>query len=255
MRPFPQRFLIVIAGTLCMLASLAAQNPSQATSRPAAPQPAGGNGHATNGDVAHRQVRGATSQPGEHATNPAGVPTSQPVLQPTSGYIVPEMIFATVDTNGEPVTVPYDYPGKLIVVHFWATWCSSCAREVPFWIEAQKGFADRGVAFVGVPTDKNRGTPVDTVKQRAAQRGFTWPQIYDDAVTMSRDFQVNALPSVYIVDGDTGKVLAQGNPVRKKNLAKVLNFLLEQRHKSAPVTPANPPNTPSEPKPDAAHRD
>ena len=39
------------------------------------------------------------------------------------------------------------------------------------------------------------------------------------------------------VDGDNGRVLAQGNPIRKKNLAKVLNWLLEQRKTPAAKSP------------------
>jgi len=173
--------------------------------------------------------RVATSQ----ATS-APAANKPPTTQPASGYIATDMVFATTGLDGNPIVVPYDYKGKIVVVHFWATWCPSCAREVPYWVEAQRAFHDRGVEFVGLPTDKNRNTPASKVQEVATQRGMNWPQAYEDANLFAGQFQVNMLPGVFIVDGDTGRVLAQGYPVRKVNLAKVLNWLLAQRPTSKP---------------------
>ena len=43
--------------------------------------------------------------------------------------------------------------GKLLVVNFWATWCSPCVAELPDFAKAAKEYKDREVLFVGLSAD------------------------------------------------------------------------------------------------------
>lgn len=44
--------------------------------------------------------------------------------------------------------------GKVIVVNFWATWCTPCREEIPEFIEAQKKFGEQGLVIVGIAIDQ-----------------------------------------------------------------------------------------------------
>ncbi len=51
-----------------------------------------------------------------------------------------------------------EWAGKVLVINFWATWCSPCIKEIPGFIELQKVYAKRGLQFVGIAIDNNYQT-------------------------------------------------------------------------------------------------
>jgi len=60
--------------------------------------------------------------------------------------------FSATDINGGSVNTS-DYKGKVVMVNFWAAWCTPCAAEVPQFIALQKKYQDRGLQVVGVSVD------------------------------------------------------------------------------------------------------
>lgn len=46
-----------------------------------------------------------------------------------------------------------DYRGKIIVVNFWATWCTPCVEEIPELSRLQSEYGARNVQFVGIGID------------------------------------------------------------------------------------------------------
>jgi cytochrome c biogenesis protein CcmG/thiol:disulfide interchange protein DsbE len=45
------------------------------------------------------------------------------------------------------------YKGKVVLVNFWATWCEPCFVEIPWLIEIQQKYADKGFTILGVDVD------------------------------------------------------------------------------------------------------
>lgn len=62
--------------------------------------------------------------------------------------------FAITTDDGHKVT-PKQFGGKVLVLNFWATWCSPCIQEIPSLDALQKRFSSSGVVVVGVSIDKN----------------------------------------------------------------------------------------------------
>lgn len=48
-----------------------------------------------------------------------------------------------------------DLRGKIVVLNFWATWCSPCNVEMPMLLMAAKSYGDKNVAFVGASVDSS----------------------------------------------------------------------------------------------------
>jgi cytochrome c biogenesis protein CcmG, thiol:disulfide interchange protein DsbE len=63
--------------------------------------------------------------------------------------------FAITTDQGQRVT-PTSFGGKVLVLNFWATWCSPCVQEIPSLNEFQKRFAGQGVVVVAVSIDKSQ---------------------------------------------------------------------------------------------------
>lgn len=62
--------------------------------------------------------------------------------------------FSITTDNGQRVTAT-SFGGKVLVLNFWATWCTPCVQEIPSLNEFQKEFAKDGVVVVAVSIDKN----------------------------------------------------------------------------------------------------
>jgi peroxiredoxin len=62
--------------------------------------------------------------------------------------------FALKDSNGQTVHLA-DYKGKVVLLDFWATWCGPCKIEIPWFIEFEQQFKDRGFAVLGVSMDED----------------------------------------------------------------------------------------------------
>jgi len=56
------------------------------------------------------------------------------------------------DLNGNDVSLS-DYKGKLVLVNFWATWCEPCRVEIPWLIDLQHKYADKGFVILGIALD------------------------------------------------------------------------------------------------------
>jgi peroxiredoxin len=62
--------------------------------------------------------------------------------------------FTLKDSNGQTVHLT-DYKGKVVLLDFWATWCGPCKVEIPWFIEFEQQFKDRGFAVLGVSMDED----------------------------------------------------------------------------------------------------
>ena len=49
-----------------------------------------------------------------------------------------------------------DFPGKVVVINLWASWCGPCRNEIPEYEKVRKAYAGRNVEFVGLTTEDPR---------------------------------------------------------------------------------------------------
>ena len=70
-----------------------------------------------------------------------------------------------------------DWNGKVIVINFWATWCSPCLYEIPSFVAYQEQYEARGLQIIGVGLDEER-------KLRNVQRSLeiNYPLLVADPV-------------------------------------------------------------------------
>ena len=77
--------------------------------------------------------------------------------------------FTLGDLDGKPRSI-LSWPGKSMIVNFWATWCAPCRREIPLLSELQKQHGAEGFQVVGVAVDIRE----DVVKY-AQEIGIDYP--------------------------------------------------------------------------------
>jgi peroxiredoxin len=93
--------------------------------------------------------------------------------------------------------------GKLVIVHFWATWCPPCVEEVPalsrFW-EGYRGRDDIELYVISVDKDWK------TIDQFNAKHPNTLPLYIDAEASTAKRFGTTQYPETYIVNR-SGRVL------------------------------------------------
>jgi peroxiredoxin len=167
----------------------------------------------------------------------APTPPARPA-PPVVGGLAKAIPFTATAMSGNKIEFPGAYAGKLVLVTFWATWCPHCRQEIPYWREVYNKFHDQGLVMIGLPTDKNRGMTTEKVADFVKTNKMNWDQVFDDAPQLSQKYGARAVPWSFLVDGDTGKVLAQKKEIRREALAKVIEEQLaikkEARSPTAP---------------------
>jgi thiol-disulfide isomerase/thioredoxin len=75
---------------------------------------------------------------------------SDPEAQSTLPDVLPDFTLADLDGARRSIR---SWPGKSMVVNFWATWCAPCRREIPLLNRVQAQHASEGFQLVGVAVD------------------------------------------------------------------------------------------------------
>ena len=101
-----------------------------------------------------------------------GTGEEQPIAEQTAAAsglpaVLPD--FTLGDLSGAPRSIR-SWPGKSMIVNFWATWCAPCRREIPLLRELQKQHGPEGFQIVGVAVDVRE----DVVKY-AQEIGIDYP--------------------------------------------------------------------------------
>src|SRR5215467_11893130 len=91
--------------------------------------------------------------------------------------------------------------GKVTIVEFWTFACGNCLANLPAYANWQKQFADKDVVVIGVHTPEAESERVTAnVARRVKQLGVTYPILVDREHENWDRWQVEAWPTVYLVD-------------------------------------------------------
>ncbi len=109
----------------------------------------------------------------------------------------------TLDSlNGNSVRLS-DLRGKAVLLNFWATWCSPCKIEMPWFIEFQQQYGPQGLQIVGVAMDDSSK---EDIAKFAKEMGVNYPVLLGKEAVGDAYGGVPALPESFFIGRD-GKIV------------------------------------------------
>jgi thiol-disulfide isomerase/thioredoxin len=119
------------------------------------------------------------------------------------------------DLNGNSIHTD-GYKGKVVLVNFWAAWCTPCAEEIPQFMELQEKYQTK-LQVIGISIDDQESELRSFYKDHK----MNYPVIPGDQKTADAYGGVLGLPTTYIID--------QENHVRGRQVGATDFQKLEQQ--------------------------
>ena len=95
-----------------------------------------------------------------------------------------------------------DYRGKVVVLNFWASWCTPCTDEAPLLQRTQEQLGSNGTVLGATYQD----VPGDSTDFERRYH-VTYPSVRDVGLKLAQDYKTHALPETFVIDR-TGKIVA-----------------------------------------------
>lgn len=119
--------------------------------------------------------------------------------EPAEKAFAPDFTLKTIE--GRQITLS-SLKGKVILLDFWATWCSPCKESIPHLIQLYKSYQDKGFELIGMSTDK--AGEIEAVRRFAHSMDIPYPIIMTPE-EVARNYKVTGLPTTVLIDRD-GKI-------------------------------------------------
>ena len=132
----------------------------------------------------------------------------------------PDFTLYTLD--GEEVKLS-DYLGKVVILDFWATWCSPCRKGIPDLISIQNEYND-DLVVIGISLDQpaTQNEMVPFIKNY----GINYPIVLGNIEVSAAYGNIQAIPTSFVIDKEGNIINKHIGLVPKSTLIEEINLLL-----------------------------
>lgn len=120
-------------------------------------------------------------------------PEDDPVADIAVGAPAPD--FTLKNLQGEEVSLS-DFRGNIVLINFWATWCTFCDREMPDLRRLDTVYDDVTVLAVNLLEDR------DKVADYIEKGEYDFEVVLDEEGEVGKTYYINPLPTSYFVEED-----------------------------------------------------
>ena len=107
-----------------------------------------------------------------------------------------EMKFFAIDGSAVDLA---SMRGKVVVVQFWATWCTTCVEAMEKIAQSYDSLQKIGVEVIGINLDPDKAKVLKLLKEK----GVKWPQFWEEAGNgnrLVREWGIGKLPAMWLID-------------------------------------------------------
>ncbi len=152
----------------------------------------------------------------------------------------PAPSFSLPGVDGETWSLDSFADAKLLVVVFTCNHCPYAIASEDRLLEIQRDYDARGVRLVAISSNNAEKYPDDSfdkMKERAVEKSFTFPYLYDESQQVARAYDATCTPDIFVFDAER-KLIYNGRiddnwqepaHVTRQDLRAVLDAALENR--------------------------
>jgi thiol-disulfide isomerase/thioredoxin len=122
-------------------------------------------------------------------------------------YLLPATGKATQDIK----TILSSYQNKIVLLDFWASWCSPCRAEMPASAKLKKLYIDKPVVFLYISTDNNKSDWQRASKEENLDNEANFLFYNSDDAPFTKQFKINTIPRYMLISKD-GKMIDADAP-------------------------------------------
>lgn len=100
------------------------------------------------------------------------------------------------DLNGKKVGLK-PLAGRIILMNFWATWCSPCKEEMPSLQVLYQQFKEKNFVLLAISVDYEGLKPV---KEFIDKHHYTFPVLLDPKCETLDLFEIKGIPTTFLID-------------------------------------------------------
>jgi cytochrome c biogenesis protein CcmG, thiol:disulfide interchange protein DsbE len=110
------------------------------------------------------------------------------------GDLAPD--FSVVDLKGKSLSVPGEFKGKVVLLHFWVSWCRVCVNEMRAMESIYAEYGSRGV----IPCSVSIGDRKEAVEDYIKDLQIYYPVLIDGKAVSKRLYGVTGVPTTLALD-------------------------------------------------------
>jgi peroxiredoxin len=115
----------------------------------------------------------------------------------------PAPAFNVTDLSGQTISLA-NLRGKVVLVNFWAAWCTPCRAEIPQFVRLQEKYRAQGFQLVGISIDDPEGALRDFCRESRVN----YPIVMGDQTMAEKFGAVLGLPTSFLIGRD-GRIHAR----------------------------------------------
>ncbi|HEY3160871.1 MAG TPA: TlpA disulfide reductase family protein [Vicinamibacterales bacterium] len=134
--------------------------------------------------------------------------------------------FTLQSVKGERISLS-SYRGRVVLLDFWATWCTGCKVEIPWFVEFDRKYKTKGLITIGSAMDEE-GEKL--VVPYLTEHAISYP-IVPGYPSLVKPYEITSLPVTLLIDKRGRIADAHAGIVDKEIWEREIQSLLREPRK------------------------